>query len=90
MHEISRDGQWDPAVVEYAQDMYEDLDIFAMMRTKMLSTGYEPEGAFREFVDECYRFFDGRVKEIRANGEGRAIIIRGSIWRFTISCMWIS
>ena len=70
MHEISRDGQWDPSVVEYAQDMYEDLDIFAMMRTKMLSTGYEPKGAFREFVNECYRFFDGRVKEIRANGEG--------------------
>ena len=70
MHEISRDGQWDPSVVEYAQDMYEDLDIVAMMRTKMLSTGYEPKGAFREFVNECYRFFDGRVKEIRANGEG--------------------
>ena len=34
MHEISRDGQWDPSVVEYAQDMYGDLDIVAMMRTK--------------------------------------------------------
>lgn len=68
-HRISREGTWESSEVEYAAHLYEDLNMSDVKEMKELHSNYEPQGIFREFVDACYRFFDGRVQEIRNNGE---------------------
>lgn len=96
MHQRSRDGTWDAEVVGYADELYEDLNMNGIKEMKELHSNYEPKGAFRDFVDECYRFFDGRVKEITASGQdsgnyypGASIEIHNYLYGTLLCNVWL-